>query len=276
MPTESSGVIEKLLVRNELLCLADTKWVLAHWYLKVLPNGRRLDDFTALSALLQEELGHTRALFRFLEEGHAGELEFDRTPQQIHSMELLDYPPQNWADFVLTALLAETATWELAKSLQNHLPTHLLGKMGEEEYFHQLALKGWSLSFNDRDREDLQQVFLPRVTAMKQWLVNNDSDPLEQAGLRYGTLDEGVLRILDYVHGLGREAGWDVPQLESENSLTGGSWDNARRRMTASFLPAKLWELMVPTNEFAVLARRPRPASDRDRLSSQTQGEVSN
>ena len=53
---------------SELLCLADSKWALGHWYIKVMLNSRTLTDATAFAGMSQDELGHTRALFRWMED----------------------------------------------------------------------------------------------------------------------------------------------------------------------------------------------------------------
>ena len=47
---------------QELLCIADTDWVLGHWYIKVMLNGRSLPDCTAFAGMGRDR-GHTRAIF---------------------------------------------------------------------------------------------------------------------------------------------------------------------------------------------------------------------
>ena len=53
---------------GEMLCIADTDWVLGHWYIKVMLNGRSLTDCSAFAGMAQDTLGHTRAMFRYLED----------------------------------------------------------------------------------------------------------------------------------------------------------------------------------------------------------------
>ena len=79
----------------ELLCAADTNWVLGHWFLKVIMNGRSLTDCTAFAGMAQDTLGHTRALFQILEDWNDmpdQQLEFGRGIEKIHSMQVLDKP----------------------------------------------------------------------------------------------------------------------------------------------------------------------------------------
>ena len=82
--------LKKTLI-NELLCLADSKWKLGHWYIKVMMNSRTLTDATSFAGMSQDELGHTRALFRMMEEVLGlpeHQLEFGRSANRIHDMHL--------------------------------------------------------------------------------------------------------------------------------------------------------------------------------------------
>ena len=48
---------------DELLCVADSKWVLGHWYIKLIQNGRSLTDFNAFAAMAQDRASNqARAL----------------------------------------------------------------------------------------------------------------------------------------------------------------------------------------------------------------------
>ena len=53
----SRGISRECL--DELLCIADSNWVLGHWYIKVMLNGRSLPDCTAFAGMGQDSLGHT-------------------------------------------------------------------------------------------------------------------------------------------------------------------------------------------------------------------------
>ena len=55
-------------VKANLLCIADSNWVLGHWYTNCMLNGRELTDFTSMAGIAEDKLGHVRALFRFMEE----------------------------------------------------------------------------------------------------------------------------------------------------------------------------------------------------------------
>jgi len=109
---KTDNVSQALL--GELLSISDSKWVLGHWYVKVIPNGRSVPDFSSMAGMAQDELGQTRAMLDYLEQSFdlpENQLEFGRNVEDIHNMELLDASPKNWGDFVVTAFLAEQAMW---------------------------------------------------------------------------------------------------------------------------------------------------------------------
>ena len=154
---------------GELLCLADSNWVLGHWYCNCMLNGRELTDFTSMAGIAEDKLGHTRALFRYMEEQFElpdYQLEFGRAVDKVHSMELLDSPPQNWADFVLTLYLADVAIWKLSSTLrEGNVPAvaNLLTKFGEEAYFHQLCIDGWLKALDSDEKADLVEALPKRL-----------------------------------------------------------------------------------------------------------------
>ena len=41
----------------ELLCIADSNWVLGHWYVVCMLNGRELTDFTSMAGIAEDKLG---------------------------------------------------------------------------------------------------------------------------------------------------------------------------------------------------------------------------
>ncbi len=156
-------------LRAELLCIADSNWVLGHWYSDCMLNGRELTDFTSMAGIAEDKLGHTRALFRFLEDYEElpeYQLEFGRDASQIHSMALLDTPPQNWGDFILTLFLADAAIWRLTNSLRDGSfapAANLLTKFGEESYFHQLCIDGWLKALDESELADVAALRCPHA-----------------------------------------------------------------------------------------------------------------
>ena len=259
--------------RDELLCIADSNWVLGHWYIVCILNGRELTDFTSMAGIAEDKLGHARALFRFLEEYDElpeFQLEFARPAQRIHAMEMLDSPPRNWADFVLTLYLADKALWRFADTLRqgNFAPVaSLVTKFGEEAYYHQLCIDGWLKALDEGERAELTHCLPTRLATLMPWFECAASDPLIEAGIRTESLEDARNRLQQDVKkdlgALARRADLDYERTEMGRSM---SWDPRRRRQTDSAVPARLWETMVPTSEAAKLARRPLAVSIDDNI----------
>ena len=261
-------------LKSELLCIADSNWVLGHWYVNCMLNGRELTDFTSMAGIAEEKLGHARALFRFMEE-HYGlaehQLEFARSADGVHSMALLDAPPRNWADFILTLHLADKALWRFSATLRtgSFAPAaNLVTRFGEEAYFHQLCIDGWLKALDDGERRDLAAALPARLPPVLQWFDGPDPDPLLDAGIRTEPLaqaqeqfDADVRQLIESVHELA-----DETLGEAANPAEPVPWDVVRRRPRGSALPPRLWESMVPTSEEAKLARRPLAVSVDDNI----------
>ena len=149
----------------ELLCIADTDWVLGHWYIKVMLNGRSLTDCTAFAGMGQDSLGHTRALFRFMEDEFdlpENQLEFGRDRGRVHDMEMLSSPPENWGDFLVSTYLAEGAVWRLFNTFTGSSHEGLAGMVthvGKELYFHRISIEGWIKASSDEELEDMRVAF---------------------------------------------------------------------------------------------------------------------
>ena len=261
-------------LRAELLCLADSNWVLGHWYTNCMLNGRELTDFTSMAGIAEDKLGHTRALFRFMEEYFdlpEYQLEFARDAQQVHSMELLDPPPRDWADFVLTLYLADAAIWRLSDTLRSgglKPVARLLTRFGEEAYFHQLCIEGWHKALDDGERDRFQEALPDRLQSALRWFQGDINDELADAGIRTVDAADARARFLENAR----------PKLESVIDISPAqwkawteqpplrSWDARRRRAVDSAMPPKLWESIVPTSEAASIARRPLAVSVDDNI----------
>ena len=252
----------------ELLCLADSEWVLGHWYAKITLNGRSVPDFTSMAAMAQDELGHTRALFRFLEQAYElpeYQLEFGRDVDEIHSMQLLDESPTSWADFVVTAYLSEYALLSAMETFAegNFAPAAtMLTKFAEEGYFHRLYIEGWLDALDSDERKAASAAFAKRLPLARAWFSPGSSDDLVAAeGVRtsgWADAEAGFrAHISDVLESF--EVSWS-PTLSQQN------WDGRRRRPKGSAMPARLWEYIVPTTPEAQMARRPLEVSVDDNI----------
>jgi len=177
---------------NDLFAIADSKFVLGNWYARCILNGRSLPDFAALTAMTGAAYGHTRSLWQYLVNfGHNyGWIERGRDASEIRSMNLLDAPPANWADFIATTWLAEQATWMAASAYMNCPDRALAGlaeKIGEETYFHLKYAEGWMQIMSDSasDKRAFAAALEKRYPLALAWLSSvNNSEALRKAGLR--------------------------------------------------------------------------------------------
>ena len=258
----------------EMLCLADTDWVLGHWYIKVMLNGRSLTDCTAFAGMAQDTLGHTRAIFKYLEEEFdlpEHQLEFGRDRNQVHDMEMLSAPPENWGDFLVSAFLAEGAVWSMFSTFQNSNSASVAGMVrhfGKELYFHRLGIEGWLKSAAEEERSDMREALSGRLPGVIAWFDDAErsaADPLVADGIRSSSLAEARANFVETtVTKLAGILGIEV----DENLLEAAShnWDSVRRRERDSELPATLWEFMIPTDKDTVALRRPLAVSIDDNL----------
>jgi 1,2-phenylacetyl-CoA epoxidase catalytic subunit len=251
----------------DTLCVADSKWVLGHWYIKVMMNGRSGSDFCTLAGLAQEELGHVRALFHHLEQSQAGEirpdaLERDRLPDQCFSMELLDRPPRNWADLVVSMLLAETAIdTNISHLPAGRAPAGLWEKVRQEDYFHFLAAQGWLGSLGHGEREQARESFSRRFPLAVSWF---GGDP---GGWARAARAEFVARCRDALTAAEVIPGELFASALARTGVDAG-WDPRMRRHPGPGLPPRLWQSMVPTGPAVEVARRPREVNLADNFST--------
>ena len=272
MLTEQSK--EALL--DELLCIADSEWALGHWYVKLIRNGRTITDFSSIAALAQDELGHARAMFRFLEdffEIPEHELEFSRGADKMHSMELLDEPPGNWGDMVLSCLLAEAAIECQAGSFEGgtlEVVSSMLARFSEENYFHRLYLQGWLGELSEAERGDFRSALEIKLPIVGAWLgiPSAREESLIEEGLRLRPASEAREVFLE---GLGQRLSGEIEVAGGQladwmNGSAPESWDARRRRSAGSSVPPGLFEFMVPTSAEAQLARRPLRISVDDNI----------
>ena len=261
-------------LKAELLCIADSNWVLGHWYTNCMLNGRELTDFTSMAGIAEDKLGHTRALFRFMEEYFElpeYQLEFGRSVDQIHNMQMLDAPPENWADFIVSLYLADAALWRLSDTLRQgsfEPITNLLTKFGEESYFHQLCIDGWMKALDQGERLMLTDALQQRLPLAMSWLRAPNPDPLLDDGIRTQKLDVAKSVLMEKIKS-------DLTSLVDFSETTwsdlclapdGEPWDPRRRRVQGSAMPPRLWESIVPTSDEALLARRPLAVSVDDNI----------
>lgn len=267
----------KPLLQAELLCIADSNWILGHWYINCMLNGRELTDFTSMAGIAEEKLGHTRALFRFLEEYDdlpELQLEFGRDADRIHSPEFLDQPPDNWADFITSLFLADLALWRFSATFMEGKfasVANLVRRFGEECYFHQLCIDGWMKNFTETEKTEAAQALIKRLPQALAWFgteQQSSADLLLEQGLRTESVWSAKAKLLDDIAGkLAPHTGVSSEELAGiAGQASPENRDPLRRRAPGSKVPAGLWESVIPTSEAAQIARRPLAVSIKDNI----------
>jgi len=261
----------------EMLCIADTDWVLGHWYIKVMLNGRSLTDCTAFAGMAQDTLGHTRAMFRFMEEEldlPEHQLEFARGKEQLHDMEMLSEPPENWGDFLVSTFLAEVAVWRMLNTFKDSTVADIKGMVkhfGKELYFHRIGIEGWLKAADEADHADMREALVRRAPQVLAWFDDRDrsgTDLLVQEGVRSSAVWDARLGFIeDSLGKLIAALGMSDAELTAiMEKAPAGEWDAVRRRTAGSSLPDSLWEFMIPTDDDTVALRRPLAVSIDDNL----------
>lgn len=239
-------------------------------------NGRTLTDCTSFAAMSQDTLGHTRAVFTEMEDMldlPEHQLEFGRSVNQLHGMDMLDSPPENWSDFVLTAFLAENAVGQFFHTFKGgnvEAFSGMVDHFAKEAYFHLLNIEGWLQELDEEELAELKEAIPRRMPAALAWFGSKEAaeaDPLVAAGVRGTSIWQARQNFVEMV--LNKLAFAGIDDATIETMLATGEpdqWDARRRRTSATELPAGLWELMMPTSDAAVATRRPLAVSVKDSI----------
>lgn len=165
---------------HTVLRLADTKLVLGNVCATSVFNGRSLGDFATLLAITGTSLGATRALYRWLEsqgESYAW-LERGRGPEAIASMDVMDAPPESWADLMVTVFVTEAATSAIAGRLVTHaerLLANQAGMVSRDSAFHMAYCLGWLKVMAEHEMAGLRAALAVRLPLALRWVEESDT-----------------------------------------------------------------------------------------------------
>lgn len=236
---------------DEILCIADTKQVLAGWYMITLPNGRSIADWNAICGMMQDHYGHARALYGSLKDyGLTREdAEYNRGAKEIRSPEMLDTPPESWLDLIVASYLAERAIDTLLSAYEQDPRkgepasafAPLARKIGRETQFHLRYFSGWLKVLAVKQTPDLERIFLLRLERMLRWWgPHGMEDFLHTSGQRPMSRDQLREKYLAVIE---RElSGMGIRCNLPSQSIEG--WRPRDMRATPHGLPEKLFELM--------------------------------
>jgi ring-1,2-phenylacetyl-CoA epoxidase subunit PaaC len=240
-------------------------------------NGRSLTDCTAFAGMAQNTLGHTRAMFRYLEEEldlPEHQLEFGREREQLNDMQMLSEPPENWGDFLVSTFLAEIAVWRMLNTFKDSSVADIKGMVrhfGKELYFHRLGLEGWLKAADEEERANMREAVVRRAPQVLAWFDSKErsvTDLLLQEGVRSNSVWDARLGFIeDSLGKLTAALGMSDEELTTiMGQGVSGEWDAVRRRTAGTTLPDTLWEFMIPTDPDTVALRRPLAVSVDDNL----------
>lgn len=237
----------RTLLQDELLCLADTKLVLGNWFAECVMNGKSLPDFAAMLGMCTASYGQTRAFYHYLDtlDHSYAHLERGRGPGEISSMDLLDAPPRNWQDFIVSVWLAEQASWSLASGFLQHRDRTLAGiarKVGEEAYFHLKYAVGWLrlIEASDEEAAHAREALRSRYPLALRWFGPHTEDDLHGAGLRDDPMADIRAGFVQEVNDVTSLLGMATDELPA--ATFGPDWRHSARR--TGDLPAGLFEVI--------------------------------
>ncbi len=230
---------------DEILCIADTKLVLAGWHMITIPNGRAIADWNAICGMLQSHYGHARALYSTLSKYGLtrAEAEWDRSAAQIRSADLLDKPPASWCDLIVSTYMIERAVASMISAYESDADAQFAGlaaKINAETQFHFSYLKGWMKVLATSQHEELERLATLRVNAMLQWWGPQGGEDAPFAhGQRPLTRDQ--LRS-EFLSDAQRDAGACGFTLRADSLPSIASWNQQTMRVSREGLPPRLFE----------------------------------
>ena len=230
---------------DEIMCIADTKLVLAGWHMITIPNGRAIADWNAVCGMLQAHYGHARALYGTLSKFGLtrAEAEWDRTALQIRSADLLDQPPVSWCDLIVSAYLVERAAATLVSAYETDADPQFAGlaaKINAETQFHFSYLKGWLSVLVTSQREELERLAAQRMKLMLQWWgpQGGEDAPFAQ---KQRSLTRDQLRAA-FLSDAQRDAAACGFTLRADAAPATASWNPQTMRVSREGLPPRLFE----------------------------------
>ncbi|CCB66569.1 Phenylacetic acid catabolic protein [Hyphomicrobium sp. MC1] len=230
---------------SDLLAVGDSKHALSAWCFTTVFNGRSVADFATLLALGGTSLGHARVLFQYLvnygfDYDH---LERGRRAEDIHAMAVLDRPPQSWPDLLAAIFAAEAAIKALTTGFLDGSDRQgglLLKKIHQEQYFHQLYVKGWAEAFEAEEQAEFVSCLGARAALANEWIgPAEQDDSTHVSGLRKTSNKEVHALFNKELNGIYQllEVAIELPKRKISDA-----WDRRRRR--AGAIPDGLFQHM--------------------------------
>ena len=230
-----------------MLALADSKHILGLRYGEWL-GAPAIEASISAVAMAQDEFGHARLFYgivdEFVKDGFANREEI---PAQYRNIECLDSQFDTWMDFV-----AVNALVDLALSVQieafsesSYLPMRrMIGKIIQEEMFHQQHAQGWIMRIieeSEKSRHQMEKSLKKIWDHSFMWLGQPNSEAervMLEAGLQSTDSDGLRKRFAELLGPILEGANLELP-ISSDaitgewllgTELTWDGWDDSFRR----------------------------------------------
>jgi len=230
-----------------MLVLADSKQILGLRYGEWL-GAPAIEASISAVAMAQDEFGHARLFYGIVDEFvKQGWSPREENPQHYRNLECLDKQFDTWMDFVaINALVDLALTVQIeAFAESSYLPMRrMIGKITQEEKFHQQHAHGWLLRIveeSDKSKHNIEKSFKKLWEPVLCWLGRPNSEVekvLVEAGLQSTDQDGLRNRFAELIGPIIEESNLDLPV--SGDTVTGEwlvssnlhweSWDDAFRR----------------------------------------------
>ena len=144
-----------------LIRLADAKYCLGRRYGHWSCSGPTLEASVAAASMAGDEVGHARVLYPLFKK-------FENAPKEMVvvadrlNFEVPDFLKKDWkkwTDFVAVSCIFDTAMTVVLNSLKNssfEFFSSRMGKMLQEENYHEIFSSGWFSLLAEESKKDLQ------------------------------------------------------------------------------------------------------------------------
>ncbi|MGQ9367041.1 1,2-phenylacetyl-CoA epoxidase subunit PaaC [Azospirillum sp. ST 5-10] len=140
-PSEMTPRYREALV-STIHIAADLEVMVLPTYLPAIRSAPTLEDKIAVASACQDELGHAQVMYRILEEFGYDTNEFlmVRDPAKWRTFQMVEYPHQDYIDFVVSLCYGDRAGYITTQDLEEHCSfgpyARSLRKVNFEEKFH--------------------------------------------------------------------------------------------------------------------------------------------
>lgn len=228
--TEGMSSECKIVLRNLLVAIADTKLLLGYHYGEWTFGTPALEAAIACCSLGQAELGHVR-LFHGILNSHFGEnpeaLVESRKPEEFAGISYLNHELKDWSEFVAANYIVDLALTTLLYSMKNSTfqPLHMsLEKMIQEERYHIHHGQGWFRTLAQKSKatkKALEANAQKAVATVVEWFGPPDSvddQVLVENGIKSDTNDTILNHFLSEISSFAKSLKVDLALSQENNN----------------------------------------------------------